>query len=101
MGDKLVKGLRAHSIIVSPAASRTVVVSTQSQGHFVSEDTGETWRKIGGPSGGGLLDKFMFHKSRPRYALVSFWGSSCFEKKVLGEREPCAHMLYITKDLGR
>merc|ERR1719440_2383891 len=51
----------------------------------------------------------MFHKTRPKWALLSSWTDACEGTKSKASASdseaddagPCNHMLYLTKDLGR
>eukprot|EP00419_Tripos_fusus_P088245 CAMPEP_0172861924 /NCGR_PEP_ID=MMETSP1075-20121228/72937_1 /TAXON_ID=2916 /ORGANISM="Ceratium fusus, Strain PA161109" /LENGTH=856 /DNA_ID=CAMNT_0013710117 /DNA_START=111 /DNA_END=2681 /DNA_ORIENTATION=- len=82
-------------IVRSQASPTTLLVAGTAGTHFLSTDSGETWRRLRHKA---RIHTFVFHKNRPKWALMSMWADSC-EKK--GDERPCNHMLYLTKDLGR
>merc|ERR1740130_1479062 len=90
---------------LSPADKSTVMVAGTKRNHFISLNAGDTWRRIRQRA---TIHTFMFHKTRPRWALLSSWSDACEASKVrredgeeLDDSGPCNHMLYLTKDLGR
>jgi len=91
-------------ITTSPADPNTVMVAGTKRNHFISLNGGETWRRIRQRA---TIHTFMFHKTRPKWALLSSWSDGCESSKVRKEPGedlddgPCNHMLYLTKDLGR
>merc|ERR1719359_1116748 len=87
-------------INVSPADPNTVMVAGTKRNHFISTNGGSTWRRIRQRA---TIHTFMFHKTRPKWALLSSWTDSCEgrRKSDADDAGPCNHMLYITKDLGR
>uniref|UniRef100_A0A7S0AB98 VPS10 domain-containing protein n=1 Tax=Pyrodinium bahamense TaxID=73915 RepID=A0A7S0AB98_9DINO len=96
-------------IVKSQADLDTVLVAGTQQSHFISTDRGQTWRRLRQTS---TIHTFLFHKTRAKWALLSTWTSACEASKRVGKRksdsgkdsddgEPCNHMLYLTKDLGR
>jgi len=93
------------SMTLSPADPNTVMVAGTKRNHFISLNGGATWRRIRQRA---TIHTFMFHKTRPRWALLSSWSDACEASKVrredgeeLDDSGPCNHMLYLTKDLGR
>lgn len=103
--------ITVDSMSISPAEKNTVMVSGTKRNHFISNDGGATWRRIRQKAS---IHTFMFHKTRPKWALLSSWTDACDSQKAKAprpdtdddsvdddEKGPCNHMLYITKDLGR
>jgi len=108
------------SMIVSKADSSTVMIVGTKSNHFLSVNAGATWRRVRHRA---KIHTFMFHKTRPKWALLSSWTDSCetpsSKKKDMSSAStsavsgsttaegtddasgPCNHMLYLTKDLGR
>jgi len=91
----------------SPAEPSTVMVSSTRRTSFISVNGGETWRRM---RWRGSIHTVLFHKTRPKWALLSSWTDSCDAKSKRKKSDddedekdagPCNHMLYITKDLGR
>lgn len=102
----------------SPADVSTVMVSGTRNHHFISNDGGSTFRRLRHRAG---LHTFIFHRSRPGWALLSAWTSACEvsttvktrtssrsngEDVALGggienDKSPCSHNLFLTKDLGK
>jgi hypothetical protein len=88
-----------------PADPNTVMAAGTKRNHFISLNAGATWRRIRQKA---TIHTFMFHKTRPKWALLSAWSDACEASKVrrepgeeLEDAGPCNHMLYLTKDLGR
>jgi len=92
--------ITVSQIVKSPADLNTVLVAGTQRTHFISTNKGETWRRVRQTS---TIHTFLFHKSRPKWALLSTWTQACESKgrKKGDEDVPCMHMLYLTKDLGR
>jgi hypothetical protein len=97
--------LVVDTITTSPADPLTVMVAGTKRTHFISLNAGDTWRRIRQKA---TIHTFMFHKTRPKWALLSCWSDACESSKVrreageeLDDSGPCNHMLWITKDLGR
>merc|ERR1719159_830196 len=89
----------------SPADPYTVMAAGTNRNHFFSLNAGATWRRIRQKA---TIHTFMFHKTRPKWALLSAWSDACEASKVrrepgeeLEDAGPCNHMLYLTKDMGR
>jgi hypothetical protein len=97
--------ITVDSMSVHPADPNVIMVAGTKRNHFISLNGGETWRRIRQKA---TIHTFMFHKTRPKWALLSSWSDSCESSKVrrepgeeLDDSGPCNHMLYLTKDLGR
>lgn len=95
-------GFVADDVWKHPADSNIVLVSSKGRDHFVTQNRGETWSKINHQS---TIHTIIFHKTRPKWALISTWTDACDKiKKKKSEEEDgagrCYHMLYLTKDLG-
>lgn len=94
------------SLSKSPADQDTIMVTGKQRNHFVSSNGGATWRRVRQKS---KIHTFIFHKTRPKWALLSTWTEACeagsSRTKKSDDEEvdtsPCTHELYITKDLGR
>lgn len=100
-GGEANQPITIDALTVSPADPNTVMVAGTKRSHFVSINAGATWRRIRQRA---TIHTFMFHKTRPKWALLSSWTDSCEAtgaKKPDSEAGPCNHMLYLTKDLGR
>mmetsp|Transcript_125093 Transcript_125093/g.348087 ORF Transcript_125093/g.348087 Transcript_125093/m.348087 type:complete len:871 (+) Transcript_125093:72-2684(+) len=106
-GDSSGPSTAVDQIVKSQADPNTLLVAGKQQAHFLSVNAGETWTRVRHRT---TIHTFMFHKSRPKWALLSAWTDACEAKKrkkndedeeEQGERGPCNHMLYLTKDLGR
>jgi photosystem II stability/assembly factor-like uncharacterized protein len=109
--DKL-KGSDATTKIdnlrASPSDKNVVLAEGRKKSHFVSTDAGETFRRISMKTN---VHTFLFHESRPSWALVSTWTDACEAKsrttavksnsELEDDGNPCQHMLYITKDMGK
>jgi len=102
--------MAVDKILKSPAEPSTVMVTGTKQSHFVSTDGGGTWRSVRQKS---TIHTWLFHKTRPKWALLSTWTDACEANKRKKKKSssdddddskpdtgPCNHMLYITKDLG-
>lgn len=94
-------------ITKSPADANTVLVAGTQRTHFISQNGGETFRRVKQKAN---IHTFIFHKTRPKWALLSTWTTACESKKGLSKSDddedspaegPCNHMLYITKDMGK
>lgn len=108
--DSAAPSIIVDSMSLSPADSNTIMVAGTKRNHFVSLNAGATWRRIRQKA---TVHTFMFHKTRPKWALLSSWTEACEsakakvapkegdEEEADEEKGPCNHMLYITKDLGR
>eukprot|EP00933_Yihiella_yeosuensis_P031871 TRINITY_DN2547_c2_g1_i1.p1 TRINITY_DN2547_c2_g1~~TRINITY_DN2547_c2_g1_i1.p1 ORF type:complete len:875 (-),score=186.23 TRINITY_DN2547_c2_g1_i1:492-3116(-) len=92
------------SITKSPADPNVVLVSGTQRTNFISTNKGDTWKKMRQRA---TIHTVMFHKTRPKWLLMSTWSQSCDKKAATGtdaakpDAGPCNHMLYITKDLGK
>jgi hypothetical protein len=92
-------------MIQSPADKNVIMVASTKRNHFISINRGDTWRRIRQKA---TIHTFMFHKTRPKQALLSSWSDACESSKVrkedgevLDDTGACYHSLYLTKDLGR
>lgn len=99
------KPITIDTMIKNPADTNIVMVAGTERSHFISINAGATWRRIRQRA---TIHTFMFHKTRPKWALLSTWTDACEASKKKKENSdddddkgPCTHMLYITKDLGR
>lgn len=92
-----------------PADPSTVLVAGTHRTHFISMNGGETFRRVKQKAS---IHTFIFHKTRPKWALLSTWTPACEARRglpsskdddetPLNDNEPCNHMLYITKDMGK
>eukprot|EP00413_Alexandrium_margalefii_P040988 CAMPEP_0204600826 /NCGR_PEP_ID=MMETSP0661-20131031/55668_1 /ASSEMBLY_ACC=CAM_ASM_000606 /TAXON_ID=109239 /ORGANISM="Alexandrium margalefi, Strain AMGDE01CS-322" /LENGTH=835 /DNA_ID=CAMNT_0051611661 /DNA_START=41 /DNA_END=2545 /DNA_ORIENTATION=- len=94
--------ISVSQIVKNPADLNTVMVAGTQRTHFISTNKGETWRRLRHKS---TIHTFLFHKTRPKWALLSTWTAACESKRRKGSDDedggPCNHMLYLTKDLGR
>eukprot|EP00922_Rhytidocystis_sp_ex-Travisia-forbesii_P048724 GHVS01072536.1.p1 GENE.GHVS01072536.1~~GHVS01072536.1.p1 ORF type:complete len:907 (+),score=145.46 GHVS01072536.1:205-2925(+) len=84
-----------ESILVSPVEKNIVFIVGTKRNHFISEDSGNTFRRIQHTS---AIHSWIFHPVRPRWALLSAWTEACFKA---GGGGGCNHLLYITRDLGQ
>jgi hypothetical protein len=100
-------------VVKSQADLDVVMVAGISRSHFISVNRGETWRRVRQRA---TIHTFLFHKTRPKWALLSTWTAACEANKPKQKKKsddddddadkgsddgPCNHMLYITKDMGR
>jgi len=122
------KSVIVDQLTISQADKNIVMVTGTKRNHFISVNAGSTWRRVRQQA---TIHTFMFHKKRPKWALLSSWTDACeankgkdskpkgdayeraaaaggdaYERAAVGEvadtdKGPCNHMLYITKDLGR
>ena len=74
--DKGAKFIGISKIIVSPADKDVVVVvgSSASKRHFISEDAGNTWRKLNNK---WKIHSFIFHPIRKNWAILTAWTDAC------------------------
>ncbi|CAD7952931.1 unnamed protein product [Amoebophrya sp. A25] len=86
--------LTFDTYVVHPTSKTYVLAVGSTRSHFVSADSGRTWRKLRHRS---TIHAFTFHQTRGNWALLTSWTESCKDKSVAG---PCVHNLFITKDLG-
>jgi hypothetical protein len=90
-----------ESISMSSADKNIAIVSTKHGQHWTSQDAGINWSELRHK---GKIHNFMFHRTRPRWALVSTWIGGC-DKSITSTGKaddgPCNHILFITKDLGK
>mmetsp|Transcript_5993 Transcript_5993/g.13214 ORF Transcript_5993/g.13214 Transcript_5993/m.13214 type:complete len:851 (-) Transcript_5993:201-2753(-) len=96
-------GVTVSQIITSPADPMTVLVVGSKMHHFLSTTGGATWTRL---KLRATIHTFVFHKTRPKWALLSTWSAACdTTQKRVGDtgddRGPCNHMLYVTKDMGK
>lgn len=114
--------IQVERIIVNPTDKATAVLQTQRSGIgldrkfypyiYITEDSGVTWRRAWGKT--QALHSWIFHPAERTWALVSWWAGDCDgeasskkllassdEKEDKSDREPCAHKLMITRDLGK
>jgi len=101
-GEESNMPITVDTISKSPADPSVVMVAGTKRNHFVSINAGATWRRVRQRA---QVHTWMFHKTRPKWALLSSWTDTC-EKMASAQgteegAEPCNHMLYLTKDLGR
>jgi len=93
--------LLVDSIVLSPADKNTVMVTASRRNHFISTDAGANWQKLKTKS---TIHTFLFHRTRPTWALLSTWTDACEPKGKKKDASadddpgPCNHMLYISKD---
>ncbi|CAE8665142.1 unnamed protein product, partial [Polarella glacialis] len=80
-------------------------VSGTKRTNFLSTNKGDTWKKIRQRAS---IHTVIFHKTRPKWLLMSTWTNSCDKKAAKKDTDakeeddgPCNHMLYLTKDLGK
>eukprot|EP00927_Polykrikos_kofoidii_P066198 TRINITY_DN61841_c0_g1_i1.p1 TRINITY_DN61841_c0_g1~~TRINITY_DN61841_c0_g1_i1.p1 ORF type:complete len:870 (-),score=172.66 TRINITY_DN61841_c0_g1_i1:108-2717(-) len=94
--------LFADNLVASPSDKNTALITGSKRHHFITTDRGATWRQIKQKS---TVHTFIFHKTRPKWALISTWTEACDQKvsRLKGKDDPgpCSHMLYLTKDMGR
>ncbi|CAJ1350329.1 unnamed protein product [Effrenium voratum] len=89
-------GVKVARAIMSPADSTIAVAVGTRLEVFASSDSGNSWHEVTTPE--AIRISFMFHPTRPEWALLSAWTADC-RLKVPGS--PCTHQLLATKDLGR
>eukprot|EP00397_Hematodinium_sp_SG-2012_P006934 GEMP01006971.1.p1 GENE.GEMP01006971.1~~GEMP01006971.1.p1 ORF type:complete len:841 (+),score=152.98 GEMP01006971.1:153-2675(+) len=99
-GDDDVRGVDAMvtSIVVHPTVYSVVLAVGAYKDHFLSDDSGRSWRKLKQKA---TIQRFSFHPTRPSWAAVSSWTDACFVTDKAKSNGPCNHMLFITKDFGR
>mmetsp|Transcript_17253 Transcript_17253/g.60261 ORF Transcript_17253/g.60261 Transcript_17253/m.60261 type:complete len:875 (-) Transcript_17253:107-2731(-) len=93
-------------LVKSPAETSTMMVAGTKHDHYITDDGGATFRRIRQKAS---IHTFLFHKTRPKWALMSAWTDACEAKKNAIKKSgdddadigPCSHMLYLTKDLGK
>mmetsp|Transcript_55401 Transcript_55401/g.129702 ORF Transcript_55401/g.129702 Transcript_55401/m.129702 type:complete len:849 (-) Transcript_55401:182-2728(-) len=95
--------ININQIVTSPADPMTVLVVGSRLHHFLSTTGGATWTRLRLKA---TIHTFVFHKTRPKWAMLSTWSAQCdrTDKKLGdgdGDRGPCNHMLYVTKDMGK
>lgn len=84
-------------VITSPALkSSTAVAIGLALTMYATDDAGLTWHLMKHPAAGRLT--FIFHPSRPTWALISLWTHDC---RLKTPGAPCTHQLMVTKDLAR
>ena len=89
--------LKVVRILRSPAVgSSNAVAVGQGLELFASDDAGLSWHELHHPQAVRL--SFMFHPTRPDWALLSAWTRDC---RIDRPGFPCTHQLLVTKDLGR
>lgn len=74
----------------------SVLAIGEKKNHFVSSDAGATWRKIVSKN---KIRHMFFHPTRPKWLLVTSFTEDC-KKEKREKYDVCAHMAWITKDLG-
>ncbi|CAG9473822.1 sortilin, putative [Plasmodium vivax] len=83
-------------IMVNPVNKNIILIIGNQKNHFVSEDSGETFRLINYKN---KINFWQFHSTKTHWALVSSWTSACYSTdEKSGE---CMQTLSVTKDLGR
>jgi len=91
--------ITVDSMQVSPVDKMVAMVAGKKRRHFISINGGETWRRIRHST---TIHTWLFHKTRPKWALLSTWSDSCDKaSRNKDDNAPCQHSLYITRDLGR
>ncbi|EEQ99784.1 sortilin, putative [Perkinsus marinus ATCC 50983] len=81
-----------------PSDNKVVLLVGVKHVHYLSEDSGKSWRFIKHHG----LHTYLFHPTDPKSALVSSWSKSC--DLHTHERDPnnaCQHALYRTSDGGK
>lgn len=84
-------------ILVNAADKNIVLVVGTQKSHYISENAGETFRKI---NYSNKINFWQFHNSNVGWALVSSWTSACSSSKDADDGE-CMQTLSLTKDGGR
>ncbi|CAA9989631.1 sortilin, putative [Plasmodium knowlesi strain H] len=83
-------------IMVNPINKNIVLIIGNNKNHFVSEDSGESFRIVNYKN---KINFWQFHSTKTHWALVSSWTSACYSTdEKSGE---CMQTLSVTKDLGR
>lgn len=92
--------LLVSNVVVNPADKNLIVVVGKKSSHFASEDAGETWRSLDQT---GVIHRFLFHPSRPKWALVSKWTPGCGfgDDAPSTSKSACRHDLFFTSNLGK
>eukprot|EP00922_Rhytidocystis_sp_ex-Travisia-forbesii_P011736 GHVS01017475.1.p1 GENE.GHVS01017475.1~~GHVS01017475.1.p1 ORF type:complete len:935 (+),score=103.33 GHVS01017475.1:271-3075(+) len=85
------------SILVSPVEKNIVLVVGSKRNHFISEDSGSTFRRVQHSS---AIHSWIFHPLKPRWALLSAWTDACFTTTA-ATSAGCNHLLYVTRDMGQ
>ncbi|GAW82569.1 sortilin [Plasmodium gonderi] len=83
-------------IMVNPVNKNIVLIVGNQKNHYVSEDSGETFRLINYKN---KINFWQFHSSKTHWALVSSWTSACYSTN--DKSGECMQTLSVTKDLGR
>ncbi|KAK1940266.1 putative sortilin [Babesia divergens] len=86
---------RVDSIVVSEADKNVIVVIGEGKTHHVSGNAGKSFVPLGFD---GSINMYIFHPSRPSWAMLSSWEGSCFS---VDNDEDCVHSIYATRDMGR
>lgn len=119
------QGFVVRQLAKSPNDNDVILVQGQERRNYISVNRGETWRRVRQKA---AIHTFLFHKTRPKWALMSTWTSTCqegfkvktdtrgrrseYRSDSKGDKDkdkddeeddggPCEHQLYLTKDLGR
>ncbi|CRG94713.1 sortilin, putative [Plasmodium gallinaceum] len=83
-------------IMVNPVNKNIVLIISNQKNHFISEDSGETFRLVNYQN---KINFWQFHSTKTHWALVSSWTLACYSStEKSGE---CMQTLSLTKDLGR
>ena len=90
------RALHVVRLLMSPASTFVVVAVGSGLELFASDDAGISWHQIRHPD--AIRLSFMFHPTRPEWALLSAWTHDC---KLNRPGSPCTHQLLVTQDLGR
>lgn len=86
---------RVDSIVVSEADKGVVVVIGEGKRHFVSGNAAKSFVPLGYD---GSINMYLFHPSKPSWAILSSWEGSCFTADT---DEDCVHSIFATRDMGR
>ncbi|EUD69404.1 hypothetical protein C922_00267 [Plasmodium inui San Antonio 1] len=83
-------------IMVNPVNKNIILIVGNQKNHFISEDSGETFRLINYKN---KINFWQFHSTKTHWALVSSWTSACYSTNE--KSAECMQTLSVTKDLGR
>lgn len=84
------------SIIVSPTDKNVlVVVGKKKHHHFLSRDAGASFHEL---EVKGTVHNFIFHPTRPKWALVSVWSEACRHGKSSEKGAKCSLRSSCNKD---
>ena len=88
--------LNVVRVLMSPASTFIMVAVGSGLELFASDDAGVSWHEIHHPE--AIRLSFMFHPTRPEWALISAWTRDC---RLDRPGSPCTHQLLVTQNLGR